>query len=198
MTTVQPSKTELRASIRAVRAAIPEPVRREAAIRDAAGALGLTGVVGARGVLAYGAMPEELDASPLVRRLSQSGARIAYPRVCGPGELTLHWSDTCELEPGYCGLLEPPAGSDEASLDEIGLVLVPGVAFDAECHRLGMGGGFYDRLLAALPPTTLKIALAFDEQIVDAVPCEEHDAMLDAVVTPSRIFRRGKPPTDRP
>ena len=194
---VQHAKADLRAAVRGARAAIPVPERREAAIRDAAGALGLTGVVGARGVLAYCAMPEELDPSSLVRRLSQSGARIAYPRVCGPGELTLHWGDTCELEPGYCGLLEPPAGSEQATLREIGLVLVPGVAFDAECNRLGMGGGFYDRLLAALPPTTLRIALAFDEQIVDAVPCEEHDAMLDAVVTPSRIFRRGKAPSDR-
>ena len=198
MTPVQPSKEELRARIRAARAAISGPVRREAAIRAAASAAGLTGVIGARGVLAYGAMPEELDPSPLVRRLSLSGARIAYPRVCGPCELTLHWGDTCELQPGYCGLLEPPADADEASLDEIGLVLVPGVAFDAECHRLGMGGGFYDRLLAALPATTLKVALAFDEQILDAVPVEEHDAVLDAVVTPSRIFRRGKPVTDRP
>ncbi len=198
MTPVGPSKSELRALVRAARAAVPGPARREAAIRDAAGAAGLTGVVGARGVLSYCATPDELDPSPLTRMLSQSGARIAYPRVCGPGALTLHWGDACELEPGYCGLLEPPAGSEEAALAEIGLVLVPGVAFDAECHRLGMGGGFYDRLLAALAPTTLKVGLAFDEQIVDAVPCEAHDVTLDAVVTPRRIFRRGRPATDRP
>ena len=198
MTPVQPSKKELRARIRAARAAIAPPARREAAIRDAAGAAGLTGVIGARGALAYYAMPEELDPSPLVRMLSAAGTRIAYPRVSGPGALTLHWGDACELEPGSFGLLEPPADSEQATLDEIGLVLVPGVAFDAECHRLGMGGGFYDGLLAALPATTLKIALAFDEQIVDAVPIEEHDAVLDAVVTPSRIFRCGKPATDRP
>jgi 5-formyltetrahydrofolate cyclo-ligase len=195
---VGPDKEALRAQIRAARAKLPEASRREAAIRVAAGALGLTGVVGAHGALAYCAMPEELDPSPLVRTLSQAGTRIAYPRVCGPGALTLHWGDACDLEPGYCGLLEPPVGSDEASLDEIGLVLVPGVAFDGECRRLGMGGGFYDRLLAALPPTTLKVALAFDEQIVDAVPHEEHDAAVDAVVTPTRVLRRGKPATQRP
>jgi 5-formyltetrahydrofolate cyclo-ligase len=196
--TMETPKAELRARVRAARAAVSEPRRREAAIRDAAGAMGLTGVVGARGVLAYRAMPEELDPSALVNRLAQSGARIAYPRVHAPGELTLHWGDECEFEPGYCGLLEPAAGSKEMSLDEIALVLVPGVAFDAQCHRLGMGGGFYDRLLAALPPHALKVALAFDEQIVDAVPFEEHDVMVDAVVTPSRIFRRGKPAANRP
>jgi len=198
MTRDTATKAELRARVREARAAIPEADRRSAAIRDAAGALGLTGVVGARGALAYCAMPEELDPAPLLLRLSQAGTRIAYPRACGPGALTLHWGDACELKPGYCGLLEPPAGSEEASLDEIGLVLVPGVAFDEECHRLGMGGGFYDRLLATLPPTTLKLALAFDEQIVDAVPCEGHDVLVDAVVTPTRVFRRGKPATGRP
>jgi 5-formyltetrahydrofolate cyclo-ligase len=195
---VKPTKAGLRARIREARAAISEHDRREAAIRDAAGAVGLTGVIGARAALAYCAMPEELDPSPLVRMLSESGTRIAYPRVCGPGELTLHWGDACELQSGYRGLLEPPAGSDEASLDAIGLVLVPGVAFDASCHRLGMGGGFYDRLLAALPSSTLKVALAFDEQIVDAVPREGHDVAIDAVVTPSWIFRRDKPATRRP
>ena len=198
MSLMGPEKQALRARIRAARAEIGEADRREAAIRVAAGALGLTGVVGARGALAYFAMPEELDPSPLVRTLSQAGTRIAYPRVCGPGALTLHWGDTCEPEPGYCGIMEPPAGSDEASLDEIGLVLVPGVAFDGDCRRLGMGGGFYDRLLAALPPTTLKVALAFDEQIVDAVPCEDHDTVIDAVVTPTRVLRRGKPAAHRP
>ena len=198
MTRDTATKAELRARVREARAAIPEADRRSAAISDAAGALGLTGVVGARGALAYCAMPEELDPSPLVRLLMQAGTRIAYPRVCGPRALTLHWGDACELEPGYCGLLEPPAGSEEAPLDEIALVLVPGVAFDEACHRLGMGGGFYDRLLAGLSPTALKVALAFDEQIVDALPHEEHDAMVDAVVTPSRILRRGKPATYRP
>jgi 5-formyltetrahydrofolate cyclo-ligase len=198
MTGDTPTKADVRARVRAARAAITESDRREAAIRDAAGALGLTGVVGARGALAYCAMPEELDPAPLVRLLMQAGTRIAYPRVCGPGALTLHWGDECELEPGYCGLLEPPAGSDEVSLDEIALVLVPGVAFDEACHRLGMGGGFYDRLLAGLSPTALKVALAFDEQIVDMLPHEGHDTMMDAVVTPTRILRRGKPATYRP
>jgi 5-formyltetrahydrofolate cyclo-ligase len=198
MTDVTGAKARLRAAVREARAAVPEAYRRIAATRCAAGALGLTGVVGARAALAYRAMPEELDPSTLLRMLATEGTRIAYPRVAGPGELTLHWGDECDWEPGYCGLIEPAADSEEASLAEIALVLVPGVAFDAQCRRLGMGGGFYDRLLASLPPTALKVALAFDEQIVEEVPCEDHDVLLDAVVTPHRIFSRGKPPVERP
>jgi len=184
--------------MREVRASVPESHRREAAIRVAAGVLLQLGTEVPGGVLAYGAMPEELDPSLVVRMLRESGARVAYPRVCGPGELTLHWAELEDLRPGCCGIGEPPAGCPEVALSEIDLVLVPGVAFDESCHRLGMGGGFYDRLLAALAQSATTIGLAFDEQIVELVPREEHDVTLDAVVTPSRILRRGEPPTYRP
>jgi 5-formyltetrahydrofolate cyclo-ligase len=198
MKPMKPEKSDLRAMMRAARARIPEDYRREAAVRVGAGVLLQLGDVLPRGVLAYCATPEEVDPSVLVSALRESGIPVAFPRVCGPAELALHWAERGDLEPGYCGLLEPPAGTAEATLDEIDLVLVPGVAFDEHCHRLGMGGGFYDRLLATLPPETMKVGLAFDEQIVEAVPHEEHDIVLDAVVTPRRILRPGRPPLDPP
>lgn len=191
-------KGALRARVRAARAAIPEERRREAAIRVAAGVLLYLEELAPRGVLAYCASPEEIDPSVLVRLLRESGVPVAFPRVCGPGELALHWSELEDLRPGYCGLLEPTENMVEAASEEIDVVLVPGVAFDSHGHRLGMGGGFYDRLLAGLPPGTVKIGLAFDEQIVEAVPREAHDVVLDAVVTPRRILRPGEAPEDRP
>jgi 5-formyltetrahydrofolate cyclo-ligase len=184
--------------MRAARAAIPERYRREAAVRIAAGVLLYLEGVTPRGVLAYCAASEEIDPSVLVRLLRESDVPVAFPRVCGPSELALHWSEFEDLQPGYCGLLEPTEDMAGAAPDEIDVVLVPGVAFDEHLHRLGMGGGFYDRLLATLPPGTTKIGLAFDEQIVEAVPREEHDVVLDAVVTPRRILRPGAAPADRP
>ena len=145
-----------------------------------------------RAALAYAPMPEELDPAPLVRALRHAGVRIAYPRVCAPGELALHWAREDELAAGYCGVREPPADAPEATLDAIDLVLVPGVAFDEVCHRLGMGGGFYDRLLARTERDTRAIGLAFDEQVVAAAPHEEHDALMDAVITPTRVLRRAR------
>jgi 5-formyltetrahydrofolate cyclo-ligase len=198
MTDDASDKTGLRARMRVARAAIPEGQRREATIRVAAGVLLYLQGVTPLGVLAYCASPEEIDPSVLVRLLRESGVPVAFPRVCGPAGLALHWSELEDLQPGYCGLLEPTEGMAEAAPDEIDVVLVPGVAFDERGHRLGMGGGFYDRLLADLPPEVMKIGLAFDEQIVEAVPREEHDVVLDAVVTPSRILRPGKAPEDRP
>jgi 5-formyltetrahydrofolate cyclo-ligase len=109
--------------------------------------------------------------------------------VCGPGALTLHWCDDADaLAPGYCGIAEPSPESPEAAPDEFELVLVPGTAFDEACDRIGMGGGFYDRLLPLLAPGSLAIGLAFDEQIVPEVPTEAHDVQLGAVVTPSRTL----------
>jgi 5-formyltetrahydrofolate cyclo-ligase len=165
---------------------------RDAAVRAVTERLaGLPELRDARSVLAYAAMWGELDPAFAVASLRAAGARIAYPRVCAPGEMTLHWADDeAELAPGYCGIREPPADSAQASPDDFDLVLVPGVAFDESCCRLGHGGGFYDRLLLRLRPGTLVVGLAFDEQIVGSLPREPHDALLDIVVTPTRVLRR--------
>ena len=184
-------KRELRESVRAARAAMTPAARASASQAVADRALTLPAVIGARAVLAYAATPEELDASPLVKALRARGARIAYPRVCGPGELALHWCEDSALSPGYCGIAEPSADAPEADPAAFDLVLVPGTAFDPACGRLGMGGGFYDRLLARLAPATFAVGLAFDEQIVSEVPTGSHDVALDAVVTPTRTLMPG-------
>lgn len=185
------AKAALRAEVRAARAAVP-PEARDAASRTVADrALGLPEVAAARAVLAYAALPEEIDPAPLVASLRAAGARVALPRVCEPGVMSLHWVDAgADLEPGAMGIREPDASCAWARPEDFDLVIVPGVAFDASCARLGFGGGFYDALLPIIPSRAATIALAFDEQLVDEVPCEEHDARVDAVVTPSGVHRR--------
>lgn len=186
-------KTELRATTRAARGALPQETRDAATAAAAARALALPAVARARSVLAYAALPEEIDPAPLVAALRARGARIALPRVCGPGALALHWvDDGAALTPSTMGIPEPDATCAWAGPDDFDLVVVPGVAFDGSCARLGFGGGFYDALLPVLPATALTVALAFDEQLVDAVPCEDHDARVDIVVTPSTTYRRGE------
>jgi len=69
------------------------------------------------------------------------------------------------------------------SPEEIGVILVPGLAFTKNGHRLGRGGGYYDRYLASLPASTMKIGVCFALQIVDALPTEPHDQQLNAVIT---------------
>lgn len=184
-------KRALRTSVRAARAALPPGARRAASTAVAERASALPEVARARSVLAYAALPEEIDPAPLVAALRARGARIAFPRVCEPGTLTLHWVEAgAELGPGAMGIPEPDEACASASPEDFDLVIVPGVAFDASCARLGFGGGFYDSFLPLLPETATTVALAFDEQFVDEVPCEEHDARVDAIVTPSGVRRR--------
>jgi 5-formyltetrahydrofolate cyclo-ligase len=167
--------------------------RFQAARAVAERALALPAVAQARCVLAYAATAEELDPAPLVAALRARGARIAYPRVCESGALTLHWcEEDAALARGYRGIAEPAADSPQASPDDFDLVLVPGVAFDASGARLGMGGGFYDRLLPRLSAGAMNVGLAFDEQIVERVPAEEHDVRLGAVITPTRTLVRAR------
>ncbi len=70
---------------------------------------------------------------------------------------------------------------------------MPGVAFDRSGHRLGYGGGFYDRFLARLPARALRIGVAFDQQVLDELPAEEHDQPVDLVVTPSEVLHASPP-----
>jgi 5-formyltetrahydrofolate cyclo-ligase len=182
-------KRDLREAARTVRGAVDDGVRMSTARLVAQRALAVPGVADARAVLAYAATAEELDPAPLVAALRERGARIAYPRVCGPGSLALHWcDDEAALALGYCGVAEPSSDAPEAAAEDIDLVLVPGAAFDEACGRLGMGGGHYDRLLSRLTPGALAIGLAFDEQVVTEVPTEAHDVRLDAVITPTRTI----------
>ncbi|MBY0262514.1 MAG: hypothetical protein K2Q20_09230, partial [Phycisphaerales bacterium] len=84
---------------------------------------------------------------------------------------------------------EAPAGAETIAAGTLAAVIVPGLAFDASLRRLGRGAGFYDRFLSTLgADSPRRIALAFDEQIIERVPVDEHDQPLHAVVTPTRLL----------
>lgn len=138
----------------------------------------------------------ELDSWPLLHALVRRGVRIALPGVDWEGgELVPRWIRG--LAQGLVvrrhGVPEPPLdqGWEPAATGGLGLVVVPGSAFDLTGGRLGRGGGFYDRLLSRVRPPALVVGLAYDDQVVDRVPTAEHDVRVGAVVTPSRILRPG-------
>jgi 5-formyltetrahydrofolate cyclo-ligase len=78
-------------------------------------------------------------------------------------------------------------------VDRLDLVVVPGVAFDPQGNRLGWGAGYYDRLLAQVRADAPIVALAFECQIVPAIPPESHDVPVDVIVTEQRIIRPNRP-----
>ncbi len=181
-------KSQLRATVRARRREIP-PERRASDAEALADALmHIPGLVCARLVLGFGANAEEIDPEPALRRLREEGVRVAYPRV-SQQELDLHEvADPADLVLAAYGIREPRPEAPRVHLNEIDALLVPAVAFDRRGFRLGYGGGFYDRFLARLPEDTLRIGVAFDEQLLDELPREPHDEPVDFIVTPSTVL----------
>jgi 5-formyltetrahydrofolate cyclo-ligase len=188
-----PSKDSARHLGRAARRAVSAEDRPRHAEAAAERLLALPEISRARTVLAYAATPEEIDPALAVAALRSRGAIIALPRVTGPGRLVLHRVDPgTRLVPGPFGLLEPPEESPTVPPGEIDVAIVPGVAFDGACRRIGHGGGFYDRLNSMMEGA-VTVGLAFDEQVLGEVPCEDHDVCVDILVTPSRTLRRAIP-----
>jgi 5-formyltetrahydrofolate cyclo-ligase len=133
----------------------------------------------------YHAHQDEADPALLLARLVEMGCAVAFPRVIKDRPLEFHHVPDGEvLEPGSFGIPEPLSHWPRAVPD---VLLVPLLAFDAHGHRLGYGGGFYDRTLAALKVPAIGIAYAGQE--TDSIPHEAHDRTLDMVLTEQGIRR---------
>ena len=130
----------------------------------------------------YGYLPynQEVRTVPMLQQALADGKRVAVPKCYGDEMRFIYLEDLSQVEKGYCGIPEPLADGPMAE-DKEALVLMPGLAFDREGHRIGYGGGFYDRFLAEEPnhPT---LALCYDFQIVENLPTEEYDIPVDLVL----------------
>jgi 5-formyltetrahydrofolate cyclo-ligase len=133
----------------------------------------------------------EWDTCPLVAAALVRGAIVALPRVnARVRKLELHRVTdlAADVNPGYRGIPEPLESQPRVDLRSIDWVLVPGVAFDEDGHRLGYGGGYYDRLLAMLAIGVPKVAGAYDLQVLAHIPSAPHDLRVDTIVTPTRTL----------
>ena len=138
-------------------------------------------VEGASTVALYSALGPEADPSIALPPLLDRGVVVVFPRVVGELLEFAPASSLADLHPGYMGVMEPKSAAIDASVLDV--IVVPGVAFDREGGRLGQGGGHYDRTLARLGSETFRVGFCFSCQIVDKVPREDHDELLDALVT---------------
>jgi 5-formyltetrahydrofolate cyclo-ligase len=94
-----------------------------------------------------------------------------------------------DLKPGPRGVLEPDADRCKiVPMDKVDIAIIPGLAFDEKGGRIGTGKGYYDRLIPRLAITTRKVALTFEEQIVQQIPMESHDKYVDIIITDKRII----------
>ena len=130
----------------------------------------------------YGYMPynQEVRTIPIVERAIRDGKRVAVPKVYGDVMKFIYLDDLTQVEKSDMGIPEPVADEPVAE-DQTALVLMPGLAFDKEGHRIGYGGGFYDKFLMAEPkhPT---VALCYEFQMYAHLDTEEFDIPVDLVL----------------
>lgn len=145
--------------------------------------------VNAGRILAYADYNHEVITRYLIQEAWKAGKEVAVPKVVGKDMVFYRLTDFSQLEPGYFGIPEPVRG--EVVEWEDALMIMPGVAFDHKLHRVGYGGGFYDRFLEKHPYIT-RVAVAFDFQVLDQVPAEPTDICPQIIVTPSEIITGGR------
>ena len=130
----------------------------------------------------YGYLPynQEVRTVPMLEQALRDGKRVAVPKCYGDEMRFIWMDDLSKVEKGYAGIPEPVADEPVAD-DETALVLMPGLAFDPRGHRIGYGGGFYDKFLAKEPnhPT---LALCYDFQMLPELKTEEFDIPVDQVL----------------
>jgi 5-formyltetrahydrofolate cyclo-ligase len=182
---VRERKAALRAALLARRAALPEAEVRAASQAVCRHLAALPAFSRARLVTLYAATRGEIDPAALDPLCRANGARVAWPRVAAanPPALAFHLAAATELVAGAFAVRAPPASAPVAQPEELEVVIVPGLAFDENGHRLGYGRGFYDAALRAAP-RALRIAIGHSFQLVGELPREEHDEPVDAIVTP--------------
>jgi 5-formyltetrahydrofolate cyclo-ligase len=176
-------KQNLRTEARARRAALTDP---DFAQRVATFARDL-GIAAGAIVAGYHPFRDEADPRGLMSALAVLGHTLALPCVVSARTALVfrRWAMGVKLKPNAYGIAEPSTSAVEVVP---AAVLVPLLAFDGEGHRLGYGGGYYDRTFEALPRVPL-IGVAYAGQEMSVVPREPHDHRLDAVVTENGVRR---------
>ena len=179
-------KEELRALIQKNRSAISMIEVVELSARIAERVLALPDYARAERVLLYASIQTEVDTRALIREILRSGRKAYLPRTYAYGVMeAARLIDPELVRRTRLGIYEP-VGDEIGSPESMDLILVPGIAFDRRGGRLGRGAGYYDRYLANCEGTVA--ALAFELQILDALPVEAHDVLMDMVITERTIY----------
>lgn len=185
---LQLAKRELRQTVISRRDALPDTIRDEASRLIRTRLLALPVIQAAHSLFIFISYSSEVDTHPLISTLLEAGRRVAVPKIVDKTTmLSVPIKGWEGLQPDRMGILTPTGNThDDGPFD---VAITPGVAFTEAGARLGYGRGYYDRWFSRHSVDT-KIAVCFEEQIVDAVPMDEYDLPVDLIVTEKRIIRR--------
>jgi 5-formyltetrahydrofolate cyclo-ligase len=188
-------KSRLRREIRAKRLAQPGRQARAAARQAVHRLWSLPVLTRARTLALYLPQNGELDCTPLALQAWQRGRTVFLPVITGDTLRFAPFGPDSKLQPNRFGIPEPVTPPRHwRTARQLDVIVAPLVAFDAEGHRLGMGGGYYDRTLAYLMGRSCSrrprfVALAFELQRTPTLPNATWDVRLDAVVTETTTYR---------
>jgi 5-formyltetrahydrofolate cyclo-ligase len=183
------AKRDVRVAVLAARDAITAEERSRRGARMTERFLGLPEVGAAAVVMIYWSFGSEPPTAPLLTALHDRGVATALPRIDGDALVVRSYAPGEPLTATSFGAREP-LGGERLDPTAIDLVLVPGVAFDRHGHRVGYGGGFYDRFLPSTRPEAVRAAMAYEVQVLDRdLPAGAFDLPVGIVVTEARTLR---------
>ena len=174
------NKKELRSLVRAKKRAMTEEQIREKSEALARQLFATEEYCSARSIYGYLPYNQEVRTVPMLEQALRDGKRVAVPKCYGDEMRFIWMEDLSRVEKGYAGIPEPIADGPVAD-DAEALVLMPGLAFDKEGHRIGYGGGFYDKFLAREEKHP-KVALCYDFQVFDRLETEEFDIPVEKLL----------------
>ncbi len=156
--------------------------------------LNLKEIINSNTIFVYVSFRSEVETLNLIKTFLNLGKIVTVPitRVKEKRLDAIQITDPkTDLVPGYCNIPEPEEElclRQKVDPADIDVILLPGSVFDERAGRFGYGGGYYDRFVSAIPGA-LRVGLAFDLQIVEKAPLQDHDEILDLVITETRIIK---------
>ena len=203
MSDLKKAKTEYRKEAKEKLAALTDDYISSASAKIAVNVLSMEQVRKAKTVMAYYSVGREPGTLALISKLLEDGKRVCLPLCTDVDENGRRMekadaSDVMEarqiksfddLRKGAYGIPEPGADTEIVDPGRLDVILLPCVACDRECRRLGHGAGYYDRFLSRVKDSCVTMALCYEKLLADSIPSEEHDIPVDAVVTEETVYR---------
>lgn len=185
-------KRALRASIRAEILQLPSRYTMEADKKIAARLAEMPEYLSADTVFCFVGTTREIDTSPFLKAALAAGKTLCVPLCTGQGIMTLKKiTALSQLSPGAYGILEPAADAPSVSADDVDFAVIPCICCNRAGHRLGQGGGFYDRFLTAYRGPAVLICR--ERLMREEIPVEPHDAVIHWVLTERALYEDGTP-----
>lgn len=183
------TKKEIRKKIKALRASLSVSQRQEYSECIQQRLLNHPFYQNADEIFCYVSFGDEVRTSAIMKHSLENGKKLAVPKILADGSglsMEFFYIDSMdELEKGYFGILEPSTLKKAEGLNV--LTVMPGVAFDLSCSRIGYGKGFYDTYLRR-HPNYRRIALAYSIQCIESIPSEIHDIRPEQIITEEGVI----------